>query len=432
MSSIVKASTVLNFSESNDGQIRLEEESRNNSKVPPTVKTESGYSVSCQNVTQVRMYKSPGLTVSVAVGTGTIVHIGNTVETGVQELVTLTLDNQSHELPPWAINIQYALIGSVITPTGPAAKISFNSATRTLSADRPCFAIYRVTYDAPYALYRYTFSGACPVRPPPQFDLQGNAIDPLTLSAVRYFDEGLIYAVDSTYTVSTVLTLDPPECEWGVVGVRFNDSAVEEKLPDMVLEIDPEYPIRFIRAGDNIQLAGSVRVYPRGVIESVEATYGHTAYGGSDAYMAVEEALVFNNTAVQALKSPPVGDLNTTIRRIHGQSDWVAQLNTIATPGQTITDVTWSEDGQSYSNPRARMLNPTEICCVDSFRHPVKILGYVNARYHTSFERIDYYFEWDAENSQFHQAVLIVKGTEGRGASITMSPLSMKSRTRGS
>lgn len=441
MARALNANTQVTFGDAAGGSaaIRLVKDTQR--KRPATTRVEGGYSVSCENSTYVRLYKSESIgDVRVLAITGAITSAGSGVDVDSEELITFTPDNPVASLPAWATGISVSLVGRAIDAAGAAAgniSFSIDAARRTVTTSVPCYCVARATFNAPYSLYIYTFAGACPIKPPPTIDELGNAIDPLKQNTTAFFSEGMVYAIDGTGKHFTTLQMSPPECKWSQIAIDFKDTATEQKLPKLVLEIDPEYPARLVSyeyGGESrVDCSVTVRVYPKGSIGSVAVSSGSWRRGST--YLDstdVSEAILFNNEAIATLKYVPAGDVEVRILKVVNMdgSEEDGRFVNIRKPGDRIVDVTYNADGTTYSNPRPRVLNATEICVADLFNHPRKIVAFATAEYSVDFDRIDFDFDWDSGLQEFKAATLLVISGGQVAGSIQLSPVSMQSRTR--
>jgi len=233
-----------------------------------------------------------------------------------------------------------------------------------------------------------------------------------------------VYAIDGTGKNFTTLQMSPPECKWSQIAIDFKDTATEQKLPKLVLEIDPEYPARLVSyeyGGEpRVDCSVTVRVYPKGSIGSVAVSSGSWRRGST--YLDstdVSEAILFNNEAIATLKYVPAGDVEVRILKVVNMdgSEEDGRFVNIRKPGDRIVDVTYNA-------------NATEICIADLFNHPRKIVAFATAEYSVDFDRIDFDFDWDAGLQEFKAATLLVISSGQVAGSIQLSPVSMQSRTR--
>lgn len=420
----IKSNLTINFSEPNYS-LRWEED--RDRVVIPTVQHGPRYTVVSTNSRFVRLFVGQGVDPIVRAVTGSLKYEGTYTQKDVVEVLMITPESPSVNIPEWATNVRLAPLGSPLSKDGsPASGVRFSYAADKFAvvASAAVYGAVEVKYDAPYRLYLYDFVGACPLSPPAQNDEQGNAIDPVS---PNYFTPGLIYAIDFTKQVSAHANLSPPTCEWNGNNFNSRDTAQARKIPTLTLEIDPEYPPKLVGTSDNLACEAAIRCYPAGAAVQQMATTGVLTKEQGVNTMEVVDSLVFMNSITETLKYIPLGSVEINTLRVF---EAAAGFRGFVGPNDDVIDVDWSEDGLSYSNPRPRLTEATEVVAVGLFRHPMKVLATAEARYVTSFDRFRFRFEWDSNKREFKQAMVIAIDEEGRVGTISVNPPSMKSRNK--
>jgi hypothetical protein len=433
MSQALNASTTVTFQDPNaDGrEIRLEQDTTR--PVEPKTYHTNPYRVTAQDKTFVRLYHGPNVNPVVTAITGNITEVGTDIQRGVVETVTITPDNLTASVPPWATNVTIRVLGRSFSPTGvstsPAA--IYDSARKMVIASNPVYAAIEVKFDAPYRLFQYTFTGACPIDRPRDFDETGNAIHGTT----KHFTDGVVFAIDFTKSAHATLTMQGPDCSWGGGGVSGTEA--EKSLPRLAMDIHPDYPPRMVATseGGRAWCECTVRVFPAGVGASVYTTTGTASSSTSRENLEVKDVLLFDNRATQSLSYTPSGsvDLRTlSLYPIRDRYRRYSEGRSIAPvgPGESVTDVDYNDDGVSYSNPRPRTLGPDEVALIDVFRIPSPSLAVVEAEYMTSYDCFTFTFDWDGTEGKWKEAILLAKTEDGRVARLEISPPTTKARNR--
>ena len=435
MSKALVASTTVTFEDpENAGRdIRLEQDTRRRteSKVYHTFP----YRVTAQNVTHVRLYHGPRVTPSVSAITGSISYVSTDTAFGLTETLTLTPDSQTANVPSWATNLSYRVVGIALSPSGAmvGVSLSYDPERFTITSSAKVFAAVEITYDAPYKLYSYTFSGTCPVNPPKDFDDTGSVIE---REPPPNFRDGVVFAIDFTKSVHATLTMSGPACSWGGVGgVRGTESG--RVLPKLSMDIHPDYPPRLVSSADGVRVwcECTIRVFPAGSGATVLTTSGYATSTTVIETMQVRDILLYENRSSQSLSYTPVGSVALVAETLYPVDDrrrrfYEGRSVTPAGPGFVVTDVDISDDGMSYTNPRDRALGPAEVALVDIFRIPAASLAVITADYITSFDCFTFMFDWDGSEKRFKEAILLARTEDGRVARLEVSPPSTKARNR--
>lgn len=425
-------STTVTFSQPRE-EIRLEED-RERAVEPTRYGDLSRYSVATDK-RYVRMYHKRELSPIVTAITGVLAEAGKATHLNTTELVATTPESPAASVPGWAINVRLTPVGKAIDADGNITQVTwfYDPVRLSVIPSKAVYGVVRITYDAPYTLFLYTFSGACPAVPPSQFDAEGNAIAQDTSDS---FSAGLLYAIDYDKEVSAYLNMTPPECRWPTGG-QDRDTRVEgaKQIPVMQLEQDPEYPPAFSRRGKELICETVVRAFPAGYARDVYATegwlYSHEHKGGMD----VEEMLIFTMESSKSLKYLPDGDVHLRVIRVFEapfgfSSSFNADRGFIG-PGGTVVDV---EEGESSdeeaSNPRPRTVGEMEVVAVGAFRRPVKVIAVVRASYVARYDSYVYRFDYDDRVKEFKSGTIIAVDSQDRTATLRLSGPSMKSRSR--
>lgn len=416
--------STIGFSLSSDeGQLRLLRD--DDRKVEPTSRyTPKNYTVSCTDSVYVRLYPPVTSTTTVTAATGSLQVVGQAVEHDVFDVVMLTPDAPTHDLPVGVTNVRIEQVGVALSESGEPirATVSYDPVRNQVKADTPCYKALKVWYDEAFTLFLYKFSGSCPDAPPPQTEL--DAAQALYAESPKYFADGVIMAVDMATKAHAVLQLDPPECSWTSVAVQFGDTNKDAALQTLMMEIDPRYPPRLVgREGATRPYAECcIRVYPAGAVGSISVTAGiaHKANANAAMVQQVSEVLEFQNSSSASLKYPPAGSVSVTslgrFKTLNGSS------YSMAPPGTSVVDVTYTEDGR-YSNQRARKLGSNEVAVIDLFSHPLPSHGLARAEYASTYDLFYYEFAYDGRSGDeaFIPAFAMAEDSQGRAAQLRLT-----------
>lgn len=433
MSQALNASTTVTFQDPNaEGkEIRLEQDTTR--PIAPRTYHTNPYRVTAQDKTFVRLYHGPNVNPVVMAMTGSLSEVGSDVQRGVIETVTITPDSLSASVPPWATNVTIRVIGRSFSPTGGSLSpsIVYDSVRKMIVAGVPAYAAVEVKYDAPYRLFQYTFTGACPIDRPRDFDSTGNAVS----ERPKHFTDGVVFAIDFIKGSHATLTMQGPECSWAGGGVSGTE--VERSLPRLAMDIHPDYPPRMVSnsEGSRAWCECTVRVFPARAGASIYTTTGTASSSLATETLEVKDVLMFDGRATQSLSYTPVGSVTLNTLSLYPIRDRYRRYSegrsiTPVGPGEEVTDVDYNDDGISYSNPRPRSLGPDEVALIDVFKIPSPSLAVVEAEYMTSFECFTFTFDWDSYENKWKEAILLAKTPDGRVARLELAPPTMKSRNR--
>ena len=435
MSSIIDSSVTVSFGSPTGAgtNLRLEEDK----DVHPPLSTRTvapGKSVSAQSSTYVRLYPPATPTVVIAAATGSMAKVGDFTEVDVSSVVIFTPDSPASTLPVGVKNVRIERIGNTFDASGApvVATVAYDAVRNEVAVSPACFCAIKVTHDADYTRYLYTFSGRCADAPPPVFDAFGNPINPLLTPAQKAFLDGLVYAIDPATAGHASLQLDPPECIWSASSFSFGDTDRERAVSRLILEIDSGEPSRIVEKGPSISAEVSVRCYPANAGVNHYSTSGlATRSVGPTFTRQVNEVCTFTNSAVTSLSYPPAGSISASVvGSLEAQGG--LSFSTIRGPGETVTDVTYDDYGGGYTNPRQRVLGANEIAAVDLFNHPIPVHGLVKVSYVTTYDKYIFSYQEFDENGAtvFAPAHLIVEDSTGRANSISLEPPTTKDKSR--
>ena len=436
MSKILNATTTITFGGSDSGGgLRLVTDSDRKTEADSRT-TPAGTIVSCENSVYVRLYPAATATTRVVAATGALAPQGNLTEHDVTEVVTFSPDSGKGEMPRGATNIRIELVGTSFAADGTLvnSSVTYDAVANAVVVTPSCYSIVKVKYDIDYTLYLYTFAGRCPDAAPPAFDSSGMLLSALGSTVIKYFEDGLISAIDPVFDAYTTLHLDPPECKWSSIATSFLDSDKEKVVPSLKLEIDPDYPVRMVKStAGNILAECCVRIYPSGAVTRVEATAGLAVYNDVMGTRTIAEIKQFTNTAVGALEYPPANSVSATVI---GSLESLGNggLSYVYGPGETVVDVTYIEGTSgAYKNPRSRRLGPNEVAICDLFRHPVPVHGIVRFDYTSRYDRYLFTFEQESRadgSIGFIPAFFVAEDAIGRASSLKLDPPSMQDQTK--
>lgn len=433
MSRALNASTTVTFQDpTQEGKdIRLEQDTSR--PVEPKTYHTAPYRVTATDKTYVRLYHGPNVSPRVSAITGNLTEVGTDVQRGVVETVTITPDNPTASIPSWATSVTFRVVGRSFSPSGASVTptLSYDSERKTIISATPAYAAIEVTFDAPYRLFLYTFTGSCPLSRPRDFDDRGNAV----AERPKNFTDGVVFAIDFTKRAHATLTMQGPECSWGGGGVSGTEA--EKSLPRLAMDIHPDYPPRMVASGsgERAWCECTVRVFPAGSGASVYTTTGAASTSTSSETLEVKDVLMFDNRATQSLSYTPSGSVNLRTLSLYPIRDRYRRYSegrsiSPVGPGESVTDVDYNDDGVSYSNPRPRILGPDEVALIDVFRIPSPSLAVVEAEYMTSYDCFTFTFDWDGMEGKWKEAILLAKTADGRVARLEVSPPTTKSRNR--
>lgn len=432
MPKALNASTQINFSAAGDGAgLRLVEDQDRKAEAESRI-TPSGFTVSCTTQKYVRLYPPATGTTKVTPVSGSISRVGDAVEHDVAELVTFQPGNSEYIMSRGVENVRVELVGAAYGQDGKptSVNVTYDPVKNALVLSASAFAVCRVLYDAKYSLYLYTFSGECPDDPPPRFDDSGNA---LPYSEVRYFDYGLIAAIDTEFNAYATLQMEPPTCAYTTISTSWLDSDKDKVVPTIKLEIDPDFPPRIVAAGGLPVAECCIRAYPAGAVTQFDVTAGDAIYQSSvQGVRQCAEVKTFQNSATAALDYPPAGDVEAEIIGDMVTLSTDNAVSYVRGPGEEIVDVTYIEGGNGrYENPRVRTLGPNEMALCDMFNHPVPAHGLAKVKYSATYDRFVYSFAMESGlGISFKQAFFTARDSLGRAAALALNPPSMKDKSR--
>lgn len=432
MSKLLTAGAQISFGGSESG-MRLEEDS-DRSTSPETRDLGNGNSVSCQIVKYLRLYPPASSTTVVVAGTGSVSYMGNATSLDDVEIVTFSPDSPSKAFSRGVKNVRIEQVGAAFLKDGKstAVKVVYDPVENKLRVNPPSYCAVKVMFDSEYSLYTYRFAGACPDIPDTQVDSLGNPLDPLSVKITKYFQDGLVSALDPVSEAFASIHLDSPKCEYSSVSMSFNDSDRDKVVPTLKMEIDSDYPARIVAGGSDLTAECSVRVYPAGIGATAFATSGVLTKNSVGGNRQIAEVKTFSNSAVASLNYPPAGsvalEIVGTLQTISGGS-----ASSVRGPGETVTDVTYIPNGGGrYTNPRTRRLGPNEIAVTDMFGHPIPCHGSVVAKYTSMYDVYIFTFDKSVENgaTEFEPAFAVVTDSQGRATSVRLEPPSTKDKTK--
>jgi hypothetical protein len=429
--SFLITSTTVNFSEPRQ-DIRLEED-KERIVEPKVFSGQGGWSIATTK-RFVRMYHKPSLSPVVTAITGSVNQEGMSTAKDVTELVATTPDNPFANVPGWATNVRVKPVGKAISADGKTVPVTwyFNAVKMAVVPSQAVYGVCQITYDAPYRLYLYEFSGACPIKPPTNYDSSGNRIP---VSTESFFTNGLLYAVDYGEAVSSYLSMTPPSCEWPSVRMGEGPRADSAKqIPSMKLEMDPEFPPAFTRTGNRLTCQAVIRAYPAGAARNVYVTEGTIYPYEKKGTLRVDEVLLFQLESAKTLAYPPDGAVNLQVLKVFeapfGYGSVYDKSRGVRGPGSTVFDVEDGENPLFASNRTPRVLGPMEVAAVGGWDEAVRVIATVRATYVSRYDSYVYRFSFDETAKEFRDAGLVAVDNQDRTASMRLSPPSMKSRSR--
>lgn len=367
--------------------------------------------VTVQDKRYIRLYvdSSDFAYTSIRVLTGWVVAAGQGQDDNLHEFIAFTPDSQIQQLAPGVRNVFIEVIGSAFTKSGTSIAVAFtyDAGRNQLKCSRPAFAHCKISYSRWYARYTYTFSGACPSK--------------LSNSQSDDYKEGVVYATmqrpNEDMRVASLI-MDAPRCTYGSIGVNFNDTASDMKLPTLTIEIDPTWQPALIKSSGSTLLEAQcrLRVYGAGETPSdMRTSTGVLTPGNLDSEY-VEDILNFNNSVSQSLSRNPSSSVGLSV--LH----YASGASSFAGPGDTVVDVTWlPTDPYAYTNPRSRKVGKTEVVAVD-MTIAKRSYAIVKAGYTASFLTYNLKFEYDSSAGQFKQALVYAKMADGRAATLIVNP----------
>jgi hypothetical protein len=270
--------------------------------------------------------------------------------------------------------------GAAISPT-----VIYDRTTNSLVSSKSGYAVYKVTYDSSYELFRFRFSGGgCPT-------LATRYYDPNDYLISKY-QAALLIAIDPAKGVAT-LNLDPPLCP----SITFK---TEKITPLIKLELDPDTPLRLGGASSGVPASHcDIRVYPAVSGVDVLVTAGSYSWYSTDYTLEVKETLIFSNSSSARLSYQPVSSVSARVlgtftdqwNRTYGPD--------IKVPGDTFTEADWSDTG-SYTPNGSRTVGVDEIVAT-TFGVAKPSYGTVEVTYTTTYRKFRYNFQFDTSRQDF-------------------------------
>ena len=293
--------------------------------------------------------------------------------------------------------------------------ITYNAAKNALQAEQALYGVCLVEYKTPYDLYRATFGGKCPsvesTDPPADISI-GSADDD---KAYEGLDPMVIYAWKDGI-VAASLAMDPPACRYENQAYDYNaKSQMGAGDPRLTLEVDSEYPIRYIENGSNVLEAGcKIRLYPADSSAILTSSSGKLLSDREEISVAVTEVVRFNNNSSVRLRYQPD---NQQIAVSSIGSRFIDQWGSTFSPGlktwgDTCKSVQWNSK-HSYSNPITRDVDRDEIVATTGIASAINCYGAVEVSYTVKFSRRSFEFDFDSETGTFVPVAILAKaGTQ--------------------
>lgn len=375
------------------------------------------------NVSYVRAHGVDGHTINST--SGVISAENKNLRKFVSEFVYFNGTNSADLAYPGAIEVKIKPYGKFYTPEGSVvnnAGIQMNAAKNALKAKEPVYGMCLVTYKTPYDLYRATFGGKCPsvesTDPPanatigsPDDDREYEGLDPMVVYAWK---NGVLEAS---------LALDPPPCQFADEGDYFARSQMDSAISKLALEVDPEYPVRYLNTGKpGLEAGCSVRVYPSDATILVKATSGNVYSVDETKRESIVKTLTFNNSSSARLPYQPRTAI-VGLESVGGR--FIDQYGREFIPsfrkwGDTCYSATWISK-YAYQNPIPRKVDRDEIVVTNSFGVAVPCYGAVVATFVTEFDIRRFEFEYDTTKEVFKPATIVA--TLGKQVdSLSLSP----------
>ena len=437
MATTLNASTSVTFADLSDVRsgIKLVEDS--DRPVADTVFHPPPFFVSAKASTYVRLYHGSSVDPKVQALTGSLVASGASKDVDDTELLVFTPDATTVAVQPWATNIRVMVRGAAFTAAGLPITVdaTYNPVSHAVSVSKPAFAIVEVTYDAPYKLYLYKFSGSCPIAEPQKYDASGNEI---IGPVVKHFTDGVIVAYDPGKSVHATLQLQQPECKWKSSGARVQGTEAKKTLPRLYMDVHPDYPPRLVASnnGEQIWCECTLRIFPANAATVLYSTSGSASLTSSVEKLDVEDVLFFDNASSATLTRTPASSVALTkqqlfvVDTLNNSFDGLGLDSVeLVAPNNTVIDVEYTGRG-TYINPTARKLGPDEVCAVDRFKTPTEVLAVVTASYAATYSCAVFTFEEASTSAGWKPATVVARAIDGRVAKVEVSPPSLKSRTR--
>lgn len=370
---------------------------------------------------------------------GSVNESNSKLQKHVYEVAIFSGTNRWVELRyPKAKGVKFMIYGKLV-PAGPpysaVITLSYDSSRNILKANAPCYGMVKVEYYAPYDLWLAVFGYSSkptpviidPMNPgDPDDDVPLSGLDPMTIFG-KYKTVPL--GVDPD-TILCSLALQPPTNnkqgqQLDPTTWSLGDST-NSQLPKLKLEIDPNDPVALKQgAGDGTPAAGcSILITP-----AIEPVYNVTAgymissqVGGS---MIVQEILTFSGSGSAQLRYQPVGDLSLEVFGVFvDRNGRVLNGAKVAKPGESITVVDWNVLGQPI-NARYHTVRVDELILLDGTGYTIQGYGIVKATYAITQWRMEYRFEYDADEKEFKPAWMIATYKD-QTATLQIQPPSLK------
>jgi hypothetical protein len=288
--------------------------------------------------------------------------------------------------------------------------ITFNAAKNALQSDDALYGVALVEYKTPYDLWRATFGGKCPSvesTDPPADTSIGSADDDKEYEGL---DPMVIYAWKNG-NLEASLPLDPPPCRFEDQGSYYAKSQMNSGDPTLSLEVDSEYPVRYINAGGGTLEAGCMlRVYPADAGANLIPSSGKLLSDKETLNVVVTEIVRFNNSASARLSYQPK---NTTISITPIGGAFIDQYGRTFNPsikkwGETAKSVTWTSK-YSYTNPLNRYVDRDELVVTTGVNTVTPCYGAAEVNYTVEFTRQSFEFDYDPLTKTFIPASIVAK-----------------------
>lgn len=384
------------------------------------------------NVSYFRVHGMNGHTLSSTSGSLSVESTG--LRRFVSEFVYFNGENTAPLGYPGAVAVTIKPYGKFFSKTGGGLSgggsgflqsnnpgITFNAAKNVLQSDTALYGVCLVEYKTPYDLWRATFGGTCPSvesNDPPADTSIGSADDD---KAYEGLDPMVIYAWRNG-ALEASLAMDPPECKYENQAHDYNAKAqMGSGDPKLAIEVDSEYPIRFIdNGGGSLEAGCKIRVYPSDASPVLAVSSGNLTSDIETITVAITEVVRFTNNSSARLRYQPQ---NSQISIAVIGSQFVDQWGSTFSPGlkkwgDSCKSVQWNSK-HSYSNPISREVDRDEIVITSGLANVVNCYGAVEVTYVVSYTRRSFEFTYDPETKTFVPASIVAKaGTESTSISI--------------